>query len=69
MIVKVQMPLTSNVSSPPCLVYNEDRTLEVQLPIDKSLRAAMGDDTKQFFHAHMEGTILHLDKIAPWQEW
>lgn len=24
---------------------------------------------KQFWYAYMEGTVLHLDSRAPWQEW
>jgi hypothetical protein len=69
-IVKVQRPLVTNAApgEEEALIYNRDRSLEVMFPMSQ-LAGAMGEDLKQFWHAHLEGTTLHLDKPAPWQEW
>ena len=73
-IVKVQVPIETNcpkeeIERTGALVYNRERSIEGFLPIDKALLEAMGGEPKKFFHAHMEGTILHLDEEAPWQSW
>jgi hypothetical protein len=70
-IVKVQRPVETNL--PPAehrvLVYNRDRSVEALLPVTKDLLQAMGEEFKQFWYAYYRGTVLHLDRLAPWQEW
>jgi hypothetical protein len=39
------------------------------LPVTRQLTRAMREDYKQFWHAYLAGTVLHLDRPAPWQEW
>jgi len=53
MIVKVQIPLASNVSSPEALVYDESRSFNTLLPIDEMLKAAMHGEPKKFFDAEL----------------
>lgn len=69
MIVKVQVPISGNYTIPHALIYNEDKTIIFQTPVNKKLRKQMNGEVKRYFHAHMEGTELHIDSAAPWQEW
>jgi len=68
-IVKVQRSLYASANAAQCLIYNEDRSLLVQFPLDPELRRAMGKEHKQFWYAYRRGTELHLDGLAPEQEW
>lgn len=71
MIVKVQIPVVTNDPNAMALVYNEDRSFDVFMPITKDLKKAMGDNKKQYFHAEYDkknnNTILKGK--APWQSW
>lgn len=68
-IVKVQLPLSTNLEVPEALIYNQDRSILCQLPVSDDLKKSMGGAAKQYFFAELRGTILHLDKRAPWQDW
>jgi len=68
-IVKVQRPLSSNVEDPPALVYNKDRSLTMQWPMDDAIKRIMGRELKVYWWAYMQGTVLHLDKPAEEQDW
>ena len=68
-IVKVQRPLVTSGPPNEVFVYDRRRSVEAMLPAPRKLRQMMGEEFKQFWYAHMEGTVLHLDGIAPWQEW
>jgi hypothetical protein len=68
-IVKVQRPVATNLGHDLAMVYNRDRSLEVMLPMSGDLKRAMGEEFKQFWYAYHRGTVLHLDRLAPWQEW
>jgi hypothetical protein len=65
-IVKVQL---SAYPAGRVLIYNKDRSLRYECNTPPDLEADMGDEMKAFRYAHMEGTILHLDEDAPWQDW
>lgn len=69
MIVKVQIPLATNAPTPMALIYNEDRSVEYQTPVTRDLRRKMKGQWKTFMHAELVDTILHLGKMAPWQDW
>lgn len=71
MIVKVQLPLSSNVPNLPVLIYNEDRSLQQAFEFEDCARLAklMDGKPKAFFNAHIEDDILYLDDIAEWQSW
>jgi len=54
MIVKVQIPLASSEPEPMALVYNEDRSVEMRIPIDIGLEVWMEGRAKAFFEAEIE---------------
>lgn len=69
-IVKVQLPLSSNVDNPPALVYNKERTLMQQFPVTKDLKQLMGGQDKRYFHAALnEKKELVLGKPTKHQPW
>lgn len=69
-VFKVQVPLVTN-HKPLALVYNKDRSIQSQIPIDKTIKKLMGNDLKLFFHGTYDDKTeeLTLGKRAPWQEW
>lgn len=76
MIVKVQLPLYVNEprDEQEALVYNEDRSIEVMLPIDDELRHAMDGQVKAFFEADVKYTldgakILQIEEHLEDQGW
>ncbi len=69
MIVKLQLPVVFGTMA---LVYNEDRSFMMELPLeDGVIRKALGDRYKAFFQAEYdEGTRrFTLGEEAPWAEW
>jgi len=64
-VVKVQVSLSGN---PGTLVYNRDQSVEEMFERDLGERL-LGSEIKGFFWAYLEGTILHFEKEAPWQDW
>lgn len=68
-IVKVQMPVASNVKNPPALVYNKDRSIEQEFLCVEGLRKVMGDKFKKYFYARVDNDELVLTGEAPYQEW
>ena len=70
MIVKVQLPVEWSLDvTPEALVYNEDGSVYVQVPILPELIEAMDGKVKKFFHAEYGGDTIKLTAEAPWQEW
>jgi hypothetical protein len=72
-IVKIQVPLATNMKEAPALVYDETRAVTSTLPVTEELLQIMEGDLKAFFHAEVEegeeeDTITIGDR-APWQEW
>lgn len=75
-IVKVQLSLTTTHHCQQALIYNKSRTVQIQLPVEPSLREAMtideddGPEAKMFWWAWLDREQkLHLEEFAPWQEW
>ena len=69
MIVKVQWPIATNDAAPRVLIYNEDRSVEWQAPATPQFSKIMHRKLKAFFFAELKGTIIHIGRPAPWQEW
>ena len=69
MIVKVQVPLLTNEKIPKALIYNADRSFEMQVPAADVLEA-MGTKKKAFFNAAVieDGTLEIHDEVE-WQTW
>ena len=68
-ILKVQLPLVSNDPKPAALVYNQSRDLEVDVPWEQWQTALPTREPKQFWYGRLNGTVLELDRPAPWQGW
>jgi len=68
MIVKLQIQMFPDPGSR-VLIYNEDRSVYYEQEATEELRAILFDRPKRYLYAHLEGTLLHLDKDAPDQDW
>ena len=70
MIVKVQLPLSSNQKDPPAFIYDEKKEVEMFVPITKELLEHMDGEPKKYFKAHIlkDGTLM-LDEEAEEQSW
>ena len=73
-IVKIQKPLMSNVEgTPPYLIYNKDRTVQLQIEADKTLRQLMKKYDKRYFHAELitngKAYDLKIGKPTTTQDW
>jgi hypothetical protein len=72
-IVKVQVPLVSNVKHPLALVYSQDRHILKQLVCSAEILEIMKGRPKIFCYAEKEkgkdGNVLVLTGEAPWQTW
>ena len=69
-IVKVQMPIFTNASSgeQEALVYNEDHSIDMFVPVSE-VKRPMNGELKQYFHYKIQRGELAILGIAPWQEW
>lgn len=65
-IVKVQTPLAGAALA---LVYNEDRSVQEQYPIDKGIKRMMRGRAKAFFWARLDGGTLTIGQESEWQSW
>lgn len=61
MMVKIQRPLFSTEPRTECLIYNEDRSVLALLTEPSVFQLFGKEEYKIYHHAHMEGTILHID--------
>ena len=74
MIVKVQISIASNTGRK-VLIYNEDRSIcyednnPEQLAHIDAIFDSMEFNGKAYFNAHINGTLIVLDKLAKWQDW
>lgn len=66
-IVKIQLPL---YGEPFMLVYNEDRTIQAQLPLSDTVRTELGQDVKGYFAATIgsDGIMTIHERIEE-QHW
>jgi hypothetical protein len=74
-VVKVQLPVFSNESTPLALIYNEDRSIHGQLPLTRSLELLMKDDAtgetrlRAYFEATVRDGSLVLGREVEEQDW
>lgn len=72
MIVKVQVPLASNIPRDEwrALIYNRDRSFEMEMPITDDIITYLKGRPKAYFHINLrEGNPLFIESEAPWQNW
>lgn len=68
-IVKVQRPLSSTEADPGALVYDREREVLGFAPMNRAVRALLGDELKVYAWARFEGEKLRISGRAPWQDW
>jgi hypothetical protein len=69
-VLKVQMPIASNVKNPGCLTYSEDDVIRAQLPITKDVKRVMKGELKKYFNAYRtKDGFIHLDEERRGQDW
>lgn len=68
-VVKVQLSLESNQRNPPMLIYNQDRSIFCEFPVEDRLAKELEDTCKGFYYAKVVNGILHIGEPAPWQDW
>ena len=69
-IVKMQSSLITTHPKQQVLIYNEDESVKVELPISKDLQHFMNGSVKCFAFATLDKSgVIHIDRSAPWQEW
>lgn len=51
------------------LIYNKDRSVRVELPLNDHVEKRLKGRYKAFFHAHLSGGIIVLDEDAEDQKW
>lgn len=73
MIVKVQLPISTNEPTPQMLVYTQDRRVEVMMPVSERMASELKEfPYKGFFQAYWaKGTANELvfGKRVPDAEW
>jgi hypothetical protein len=70
MIVKLQLPLVTTEPVPLALIYNEDRSYQVQVPVTAEIKRKMKGDVKAFFELHIgPGYEAILGKRVACREW
>ena len=67
MIVKVQRSM--NNGGKRCLIYNEDKSVLVELDVNRAIKAMLGLEMKAFFEAEVEGDAIGLVKKTNWRDW
>lgn len=66
MIVKVQLPLLEGDGA---LIFNEDKSLVLDVPVTTLLEARMGKRRRAHFQADMVDEVLELGDALPDQGW
>lgn len=66
-IVKIQMPIFGNGTE--ALIYNEDKSFCVQMPLPKDAAKIMRDSKKMFFNVLINGDTVEIVSKALWQSW
>lgn len=63
MIVKIQRPLMTNGEEPMALLYDRDRTFQVQVPLSHVEQLFKGNEVKAYCRAELdEDGLLRLGK-------
>lgn len=68
-IVKVQLPLVTNVAEAPALVYGEGHLFMTQQVLDAETLKAMENDVKAFFEAAFFKGKWKIGKRVAYQDW
>jgi len=71
LIVKVQVSLYSSDCESMALIYNEDKSMLLEIPVDDDLVKLMDGEMKAFFYGKLDNNngFTLTDKSAPWQDW
>jgi hypothetical protein len=68
-VVKVQIPVASNVDDAPALIYGEGHRHQELRTITPELLARMAERPKAYFWAIWKGGAWQLEEEAPPQRW
>ncbi len=70
-IFKVQLPVTSNVQDrvPMALIYNQDRSVSIMLPVDRNISNFMNGAYKKFFLGIIDRERIEIFNEESWQDW
>ena len=69
-IIKIQTPIITNSKSAICLVYNKERNICQEMPLDKGIRKIMKGELKKYFKASINGTgLLAIHEEVGQQKW
>ena len=69
MIVKVQASIATNAAAQQVLIYNKKRDIQWEGDLDAPLKRLMKNRPKVFFHAHLKGSVIVIDREAEWKNW
>lgn len=69
MIVKVQLPIASSADNPPMLVYNEDRSVFMQMPIQERFVDELKDFPRGYYNARFVDDQLVINERIADQAW
>ena len=65
MIVKVQLPIVSSESAAFALIYNEERTLHLQVETDSVQHLFNADELKVYYKSEIvDGELVFKDRVA-----
>ncbi len=68
MIVKIQRPLASSMDAPPCLIYNEDRSVLLSKNI-QDLDVFFGNKLKVYADVDINGSEINIKTLIQDQTW
>lgn len=68
MIFKLQRPLMCT-GAPTMMIYNEDRSIEGQVPMSAEVQALFEDRFRIYAECHEQDTLLMIDHVVPDQNW
>lgn len=69
-ICKLQRPLWSTEDKPKILVYNEDKSLFMEVNMTPELiDNVFGDEFKVFKECKLKGETLEIGATVEWQDW
>lgn len=68
-VVKVQLSLFSDLKHRQVLIYNRTQSVLWQGNADKRALTLMAGRPKAFFRAHMDGTVIVLDRETSDKDW
>lgn len=68
-IVKIQASVATTAGQRQVLVYNEDRSVQFQCPLQPDVESLLRGRLKMYAYATLDGTILEIGNEAPGQVW